>query len=73
MPVWKCLLDFLSGAATIATDMGVEPLTEEEYSAAPLYCESRHGRVFVGHNSAESYYKWQGFSRLVKGANLLCP
>jgi hypothetical protein len=36
MPVWKRLLDFLSGAATIATDMGVEPLTEEEYSAAPF-------------------------------------
>jgi hypothetical protein len=26
-----------------------------------LYCDRRYGRVFVGHNGAESYYAGRGF------------
>jgi hypothetical protein len=26
-----------------------------------LYCDRRYGRVFVGHNGAESYYNGRGF------------
>jgi hypothetical protein len=26
-----------------------------------LYCECRYGRVFVGHNGAQSYYGSRGF------------
>ena len=26
-----------------------------------LYCDRRYGRVFVGHNGAESYYSGRGF------------
>ena len=26
-----------------------------------LYCDRRYGRVFVGHNGADSYYSGRGF------------
>lgn len=26
-----------------------------------LYCDRRYGRVFVGHNGAQSYYSTRGF------------
>src|SRR6516164_4218763 len=70
----------------MATEMGVEVLTEEQYFelqklgefdtkrsswiATPadirklggaLYCDRRYGRVFVGHNGAQSYYAARGF------------
>ena len=70
----------------MATDMGVELLTEEQYHElqklggfdlktsswvktpaeireldGALYCECRYGRVFVGHNGAQSYYNSRGF------------
>jgi hypothetical protein len=73
-------------AMDMATAMGVELLTEEEYLElqklgefdlktsswvkAPadirklggaLYCECRYGRVFVGHNGAQSYYAARAF------------
>ena len=32
-----------------------------------LYCDRRYGRVFVGHNGAESYYQRPGFPRLAQG------
>jgi hypothetical protein len=73
-------------AVDMATEMGVELLTEEEYLElqklgefdlktsswvrAPaeirklgggLYGERRYGRVFVGHNGAQSYYAARAF------------
>ncbi len=73
-------------AVDLATAMGVELLTEEQYRElqglgdfdtktsswvqAPadvralggaLYGERRYGRVFVGHNGAQSYYSARGF------------
>ncbi len=73
-------------AAGMATAMGVELLSEQEYFAlqklgefdtkrsswiktpaeirtmgGALYCDRRYGRVFVGHNGAESYYSGRAF------------
>ena len=31
-----------------------------------LYCDRRYGRVFVGHNGAESYYSGRGFRGSIK-------
>jgi hypothetical protein len=31
-----------------------------------LYCDRRYGRVFVGHNGAESYYSGRGFRASLK-------
>ena len=73
-------------AVGMATEMGVQILTEQEYFelqklgefdtkrsswiktpdeirklGGALYCDRRYGRVFVGHNGAESYYSGRGF------------
>jgi hypothetical protein len=73
-------------AVDVATAMGIELLTEEEYLelqkfgdfdtktsswvktpddirklGGALYCDRRYGRVFVGHNGAQSYYAARGF------------
>ena len=73
-------------AVGMATAMGVELLTEEEYQelqklgdfdtktsnwvktppdirklGGALYCDRRYGRVFVGHNGAQSYYAARAF------------
>ena len=73
-------------AVGLATAMGVELLSEEEYLelqklgefdtkrsswiktppeirklGGALYCDRRYGRVFVGHNGAESYYSGRAF------------
>ena len=73
-------------AMDMATAMGIELLTEEEYFAlqnlgefdtktsswiktpadirergGALYGEARYGRIFVGHNGAQSYYAVRGF------------
>jgi hypothetical protein len=73
-------------AVGMATEMGVELLSEEEYFelqklgefdtkrsnwiktppeirklGGALYCDRRYGRVFVGHNGADSYYSGRGF------------
>ena len=73
-------------AMDMATVMGIELLTEEEYFAlqklgefdtrtsswvktpadirklgGALYCDRRYGRVFVGHNGAQSYYGARAF------------
>ena len=73
-------------AMDMATAMGIELLTEEEYLAlqklgdfdtktsswvstpaeirklgGALYCERRYGRIFTGHNGAQSYYAARGF------------
>src|SRR6266487_2057282 len=39
----------------IATPAGIREL------GGALYCDRRYGRVFVGHNGAESYYAGRGF------------
>ena len=73
-------------ALDMATAMGIELLTEEQYGelqklgdfdtktsswvktpadirrlGGALYCDRRYGRVFVGHNGAQSYYSARGF------------
>ena len=73
-------------AIDLATAMGIELLTEEEYLelqklgdfdtktsswvktpadirklGGALYCDRRYGRVFVGHNGAQSYYSARAF------------
>lgn len=73
-------------AVDLATAMGIELLTEEQYMelqelgefdtktsswiktpgeirklGGALYCDRRYGRVFVGHNGAQSYYSARGF------------
>jgi hypothetical protein len=73
-------------AVGLATAMGVELLTEQEYFelqklgefdtkrsswiktppeirklGGALYCDRRYGRVFVGHNGADSYYSGRAF------------
>ena len=78
-------------AVDMATAMGTELLTEEQYHElqkvggfdlktsswvktpseirerdGALYCECRYGRVFVGHNGAQSYYNSRGFRSALK-------
>jgi hypothetical protein len=75
-----------TNAIDMATAMGVELLTEEQYLklqklgdfdtktsswvktppdirklGGALYCDRRYGRVFVGHNGAQSYYAARAF------------
>jgi len=75
----------------MATAMGVELLTEEDYFAlqklgefdtkssswlqtpaeirklgGAIYGDRRYGRVFIGHNGAESYYAGRGFRSSLK-------
>ena len=78
-------------AVGMATEMGVEILTEEEYfeiqklgefdtkrsswiktppeireQGGALYGDRRYGRVFIGHNGAESYYSGRGFRGVLR-------
>jgi hypothetical protein len=78
-------------AVGMATAMGVELLTEQEYFelqklgefdtkrsswiktpaeirklGGALYCDRRYGRVFVGHNGADSYYSGRAFRSSLK-------
>ena len=75
----------------MATAMGIEVLTEEQYLelqklgefdlktsswlktpadirklGGAIYCDRRYGRVFVGHNGAQSYYAGRGFRGSLK-------
>jgi len=75
-----------NSAMDMATAMGIEFLTEEQYLelqklgnfdtktsswvktpsdirklGGALYCDRRYGRVFVGHNGAQSYYAARAF------------
>jgi len=75
-----------SSVIEIATEMGIELLTEQQYLGlqklgdfdkktsswvktpadirklgGALYVDRRYGRVFVGHNGAQSYYAARGF------------
>ncbi|MEI6084930.1 MAG: DUF4256 domain-containing protein [Verrucomicrobiota bacterium] len=78
-------------AMDMATTMGIDLLTEEDYFefqklsefdtktsswvktpaeirqvGGALYCERRYGRVFVGHNGAQSYYAVRGFRGMLR-------
>jgi hypothetical protein len=78
-------------AIDLATEMGVELLTEEEYFGlqklgefdlktqnwlktpdefrklgGALYGEKRYGRIFIGHNGAQSYYAGRGFRAVLR-------
>lgn len=78
-------------AMDMATAMGIELLTEEQYLelqklgdfdtktsswvktpanirdlGGALYCDRRYGRVFTGHNGAQSYYAARGFRGFLK-------
>jgi hypothetical protein len=78
-------------AIDLATEMGIDLLTEDQYMAlqklgefdqktsswiktppeirklgGALYCDRRYGRVFVGHNGAQSYYAARGFRASLK-------
>jgi hypothetical protein len=80
-----------TSAMDMATDMGIELLTEGEYLelqtlgnfdtktsswvktptdvrklGGALYMEYRYGRIFVGHNGAQSYYAARGFRGALK-------
>jgi len=80
-----------TNAIDMATAMGVELLTEEQYLklqkfgdfdtktsswvktppdirklGGALYCDRRYGRVFVGHNGAQSYYAARAFRGSLK-------
>jgi hypothetical protein len=78
-------------AVDMATTMGIELLTEEQYLelqklgdfdmktsswvktpaemrklGGALYCDRRYGRVFTGHNGAQSYYAARAFRGSLK-------
>ncbi len=78
-------------AVDMASAMGIELLTEEEYFelqklgefdrktsswvktpadirelGGALFCDRRYGRVFVGHNGAQSYYSARAFRGLLR-------
>jgi hypothetical protein len=80
-----------NNAVDMATGMGVELLTKEEYIAlqqlgefdtktsswvktptairklgGAIYGDRRYGRVFIGHNGAQSYYAARGFRGVIK-------
>jgi hypothetical protein len=80
-----------NNAVDMATGMGVELLTEEEYLGlqqlgefdtktsswvktpvdirklgGAIYGDRRYGRVFIGHNGAQSYYGARGFRGVIK-------
>jgi hypothetical protein len=80
-----------NNAMDMATAMGIEPLTEEQYMelqklgefdtktsswvktpadirklGGALYGDRRYGRVFVGHNGAQSYYGARAFRGSLK-------
>src|ERR1700704_3813907 len=40
---------------------GKRPPAEIRKLGGALYCDRRYGRVFVGHNGADSYYSGRGF------------
>ena len=43
------------------TSSWVKTPTEIRELGGALYCERRYGRIFVGHNGAQSYYAVRGF------------
>jgi hypothetical protein len=50
----------LKTSSWIATPAAIRKL------GGALYCDRRYGRVFVGHNGAQSYYAARGFRGSLK-------
>ncbi len=49
------------GEFDLKTSSWVKTPAEIRKLGGALYCERRYGRVFVGHNGAQSYYSVRGF------------
>jgi len=54
------------GAFDQKTSSWVKTPPEMRKLGGALYCDRRYGRVFVGHNGAQSYYSSRGFRGLLK-------
>ena len=54
------------GDFDLKTSSWVKTPTEMRKLGGALYCDRRYGRVFVGHNGAQSYYAARGFRGWVK-------
>jgi hypothetical protein len=48
------------------TSSWIKTPTEIRDLDGALYCDRRYGRVFVGHNGAQSYYAARGFRASLK-------
>jgi hypothetical protein len=49
------------GECDLKTSSWIKTPDEVRALGGALYCDRRYGRVFVGHNGAESYYRVRGF------------
>lgn len=49
------------GECDLKTSSWIKTPDEVRGLGGALYCDRRYGRVFVGHNGAESYYRVRGF------------
>ena len=49
------------GEFDMKTSNWVKTPAEIRELGGALYCDRRYGRVFVGHNGAQSYYSGRGF------------
>ena len=49
------------GKFDMKTSSWVETPSEIRKLGGALYCDRRYGRVFVGHNGAQSYYSGRAF------------
>jgi hypothetical protein len=47
------------------TSSWVQTPADIRKAGGALYCERRYGRIFVGHNGAQSYYGVRGFRGLL--------
>jgi len=54
------------GDFDLKTSSWVKTPAEMRKLGGALYCDRRYGRVFVGHNGAQSYYAARGFRGWVK-------
>ena len=54
------------GAFDLKTSSWVKTPREIRELGGALYCERRYGRVFIGHNGAQSYYAVRGFRALLR-------
>ena len=54
------------GEFDLKTSSWVKTPREIRELGGALYCERRYGRVFIGHNGAQSYYAVRGFRALLR-------
>ena len=54
------------GAFDAKTSSWIKTPAEIRKLGGALYCDRRYGRVFVGHNGAQSYYGGRGFRGLLR-------